>query len=284
MGGVARLEKTEALYRIIAHGFDRIAPAYDERYSARTNPVMAWMRGESWKILRRLLPPGGWVLEIGCGTGEDTEALARAGHRVLATDISVDMLRRARARAMAAGLLDRIAFVAIPAGHLAALQPPEPFDGAYAGFGALNCEPALEGLAEALSALLRPGAPFILSVIHPWCLLEALGHLRRGRFRAALRGRGTRWTLATLPGPNGERIAIPMRPLSASALQGVFAPSFRLEQAMAFPLFLPPPSMADLLRRHPALFRILEVLDRKLRARWPWRDGGDHLLVVLRRR
>jgi hypothetical protein len=29
---------------------------------------------------------------------------------------------------------------------------------------------------------------------------------------------------------------------------------------------------------------LLEALDRKLRARWPWRDGGDHLLMVLRRR
>ena len=32
------------------------------------------------------LTPGSNILELGCGTGEDAEAFARAGHRVIATD------------------------------------------------------------------------------------------------------------------------------------------------------------------------------------------------------
>lgn len=271
-------------YAAIANAFDRIAPIYDERYSAQANPIQAWMRAEAMGVLREVLPPGGWVLEIGCGTGEETLALARAGFRVLATDIAPEMLRRARSRISAAGLAHRVAFAAIPAGHLAALQPPRPFDGAYAGFGALNCEPALGRFAQALARLLPAGAPLVLSVINSRCLVEALWHLAHGRLRTALRGRGDRWALTTLPGPEGERIPIPTRPLSVGVLREAFAPSFRIERAMAFPLLLPPPPMADLLRRHPRLLRPLAALDRMARARWPWRDWGDHLLIVMRRR
>ncbi len=274
----------EIRYATIVEGFDRIASTYDERYSASANPIKAWMRAESLRILQRVLPPKGWVLEIGCGTGEETMALVRAGYRVLATDISPRMLHCARARMASAGLEDRVTFVAIPAGDLAALRPPEPFDGAYAGFGPLNCEPHLTGLARALADLLRPGAPLVISVVNAWCLFEALQHLAHGRIRAFLQGRGNGWRLIAMPGPDGKQVAIPTRPLSTGVLRGAFCPFFRIEHVMAFPLLLPPPPAADLFRRHAAWFGGLELLDRILRARWPWREWGDHVLMILRRR
>jgi len=43
------------------------------------------------------VPPGGLVLDLGCGTGELAAALAVAGMRVVGCDISPQMLRQARA-------------------------------------------------------------------------------------------------------------------------------------------------------------------------------------------
>lgn len=54
------------------------------------------------------LRPGMRVLEIGCGTGAFTEAFARAGARIMAVDISGDLLVRARARQLPA---DRVEFI-----------------------------------------------------------------------------------------------------------------------------------------------------------------------------
>ena len=50
-------------------------------------------------ILELLAPVrGGFVLELGCGAGALTRHLLAAGHRVIATDASADMLSLARAR------------------------------------------------------------------------------------------------------------------------------------------------------------------------------------------
>jgi len=270
-------------YGAVARAFDRTAPVYDDFYGSATNPLMAWLRSESLEVLRRLLPAGGWVLELGCGTGEETLALARAGYRVLALDISPGMVRRARQKARAAGLDGRVEFLAMPAGGLAALRPGPPFDGGYAGFGALNCEPDLGRLGAALGRLLAPGAPFVASVINRLCLFETLWLLGRGRLRQAGRGRGVGWGLTTLPAGDG-RATVPVRPLSAEEVAGAFKPGFRLEARFALPLLLPPAYMSAVYRRHAGLFKRLLGPERFLRGRWPWRNWGDHTLVILRRR
>ncbi|MER3398889.1 MAG: hypothetical protein C4315_08305 [Chloroflexota bacterium] len=270
-------------YSAVTRAFDRLAYLYDDRYASRRNSLMGWLRAESLRVFRKAVPAGGWVLEIGCGTGEETLALARSGYRVLALDIAPEMVRRARQKAAAAGLTGRTEFLALPAGRLAALGPAPLFDGAYAGFGALNCEPDLESLGFALGRLLRPGAAFVASVISRRCLFETLWLLAHGRLKQALAGRGSGWTVATLPSVGDGPPAVPMRPLSAAALGRALGPAFRTEAWLALPLMLPPAYMTGVFCRHRALFEKLLGLERMLRSRRPWRDWGDHTLVILRR-
>ncbi len=63
------------------------------------------------RLIRDLAPPpGGTVIEIGCGTGRNLIAAARAwpDARYFGIDISEAMLETARAKVAAAGLSDRI--------------------------------------------------------------------------------------------------------------------------------------------------------------------------------
>ena len=63
------------------------------------------------RLIRELAPPaGGTVLEVGCGTGRNLIAAARAwpDARYFGIDISTAMLETARAKVAAAGLSDRI--------------------------------------------------------------------------------------------------------------------------------------------------------------------------------
>lgn len=54
---------------------------------------------------------GGPVLELGCGTGRCSLAIARAGIEVTGLDLSPEMLRRAREKAVEMGVQDRIRWV-----------------------------------------------------------------------------------------------------------------------------------------------------------------------------
>jgi len=269
-------------YANIATAFDLIAQDYAVVYGPQGNASMAWMRRENLELLRSLFPPGSRLLEIGCGTGEEAVALALAGYTVLATDISPSMAAMTRARGVQAGVETRVQAVALPAGLIGALRPSQPFDGAYASFGALNCEPALSAVGAALGQLIRPQGMFITSIMGRVCLFEIVWYLLHLHPRRAFRRFRAGWQPAPIAGQDGRQVDIPTRYLTIRQLTAAF-PAFRLERIIALPLFLPPPYAASLLERYPHFFRRIEWAERRLREKPPWRALGDHTVLVLRR-
>ena len=75
---------------------DAKAPAWsakygpDRRLSGRLTELITALHGQP--------PPGGRLLDLGCGTGELARAAAAAGRRVTACDIAAQMLRLAAER------------------------------------------------------------------------------------------------------------------------------------------------------------------------------------------
>jgi SAM-dependent methyltransferase len=273
----------KADYLNAARAFDAVAPDYDSTYGPQGNTVMAWLRRESLALLQETFPPGSRLLEIGCGTGDEALRLARAGCTILATDVSPAMAAQTRAKARAAGLADQVTALALPAGRLEALRPSRPFDGAYASFGPLNCEPDLPLLNVALARLLRPGAAFVCSVMARWCPFEIAWFLLHARPRAAFRRLRRGWQSAPVAGGAGVQASVAMRYLSVGDMARVFAPAFAIERTLSLPLLLPPPYLDGLFRRYRGLFDRLEPGERRLRERWPWRTIGDHVALVFRK-
>jgi SAM-dependent methyltransferase len=266
----------------VAGAFDQAAGTYDDLYQA--NPVMAWLRRESLAALQQAFEPGSRLLEIGCGTGEEALALAQAGYQVVATDISPAMIEAARAKAQPAHG-GQVTWLALPAGRLATVEDSYgtgAFDGAYASFGALNCEPDLAPVADALARLLKPGAHLVSSVMNRACAWEigwGLAHLRPGEaFRRLRQG----WLDAGLESPDG-RLTVPTRYYSPRSFARAFEPDFRTILVRALPVLLPPPYLDHLLKRHGSLFARLEAWERRLRDHFPWSSLGDHTLMILAR-
>lgn len=270
-------------YRQVADAFDRIAPGYDAVYGPGGNDMMRWLRRESLALLQTTFPRGSRLIELGCGSGEEAVCLARAGYTILATDLSPLMAALTAAKARAAGLQDRVKVLALPAGCLAALRPAKPFDGAYASFGSLNCEPALPQLAAGLAGLLRPGAAFVCSVMARWCPFELVWFLLRGQPRPAFRRLRRGWQPARVAGLDGALATVPVRYLAVKDMTAAFAPFFSLERCLSLPLFLPPPYLAELYHRWRGFFARVEVWERRLRQRRPWSGIGDHIALVFRR-
>jgi demethylmenaquinone methyltransferase/2-methoxy-6-polyprenyl-1,4-benzoquinol methylase len=136
----------------VASMFDQIAPVYD-----RMNTIMTAGRDGGWRraaVRAANLSPGGSALDVACGTGKLTCALAAVvgpSGRAVGLDLAPVMLEEAR---HACGELSNIEFVAGNALHL----PFETgtFDAATIAFGLRNLAAFADGFLE-MSRVVRPG-------------------------------------------------------------------------------------------------------------------------------
>lgn len=237
------------------HAFDRHAEGYAAGWGS--HPLARVLRARVMGLCARYFPSGARVLDLGCGPGLDAAALEALGFRTTAVDASEGMVAEARRRCADARRLDL--------GDLAPLLAEAPFDGALSDFGALNCLPRLDGFAEMLPRLLRPGAHAVLVVINRACPAEDLALLARGR---RPRRRGARVSL--------EGVEMPIRYLSAADVIGAL-PDFDVARREGLGVLMPPPDLGgrpglrSRVEPHVAALPIL-------------RDLGDHTIVVLRRR
>lgn len=90
--------------------YNEDSESYDELVS---NSVF-W-RANDWNTLYRWiaeLPKDGTALDMGCGTGRCTIPLAKSGRRVIATDISVGMLKKAIKKSAVNGVTNITYFLA----------------------------------------------------------------------------------------------------------------------------------------------------------------------------
>lgn len=256
--------------------FDRVAASYDRTFT--DSRVGRTLRGLVWTRLLEIFPPGGRLLELNCGTGEDASFLAARGFQVTATDGSGAMLDETRRKAASRGLEARV--------RLRTLDLEDPrgpfevgsFDGAFSNFGGLNCVADPAPLAAALARWLRPGARAVLVVMGPVCLWEIASSIFRARFRTAFRRLFRRTALARVGG-----VEIPVRYPWPSELARSFTPHFQLQLVEGVGVALPPSARESLVQRRPRLFHTLEGLEGFARVRWPFRVLGDHYLLVLRR-
>lgn len=92
------MSRTRQTPETIRQDFDRVALASDERWNHNTHYHKY--------LLARLPERRGHALEIGCGTGNFARLLAERAGRVLALDLSPQMIRLARERSASYSNID----------------------------------------------------------------------------------------------------------------------------------------------------------------------------------
>ncbi|MCI4325857.1 MAG: methyltransferase domain-containing protein [Thermoplasmata archaeon] len=259
--------------------FDNVAEEYDHHITG--NRMNRLLRDRSLAQLRATFAGRRHLLEVGCGSGMETLPLLQAGHEVVAVDISERMLAVVRRKARDAGVSERLRTVKLRARDLADLgsvdQLPE-LDAAYSTYGALNCEPELGPMAEALGRLLRRGSPLILGVYNRWCLFELAGYSLALQGHRAL-GRRTNPVLV-----GSSRFCIDVYAYSVSDVDRSFRPWFERRRIEGVPALLPPSDLTSYAERFARRFDRLARWDAALGRRFPFSHLGDHFLATYERR
>jgi len=262
-----------------AAAFDAISGQYDTLFSPVTNPLVPLMRARVYQAIARHFPIGSRLLELGCGTGEDTLALTARGHRIVAVDPAPGMLAEATAKLTAAGRAAAVRFVNASAGALGEKWPAMGLtvDGAFSNFAPLNCELSLDPLRVLLERALRPGARFMGGVLPRLCPMEVALFLARGQPRAALR----RFQRNPIADVEGRRF--PMRYYGVRDFDRALGTGFRRMEVRSLGIALPPLSFGTQFGRVPGLLRALSFVEDRLAALPGLRAMGDHIVLVYER-
>ena len=267
---------------ISGRAFDNAALSYDS--DTRSNPMMRWLRANSLRVLWANFTAGDYVLEVGCGTGDEAVALARRGVRVFATDASAGMVEKTNQKVRSTGLRAYLVEARVlPAQELRKLLQEVgqgSFSGAYSSLGALNCAPDLDANASALAELVLPGGKVVISLLGKYCLWETAWYLAARQPKTAFRrGRGLAWGTAVAGGET-----MPVYYWSLRQIKAAFKRDFEIRKVRSLPWALPPTYAATFIGRHPLLMRLLNRLEARTSGMWPFYTLGDHVLLELTRR
>jgi SAM-dependent methyltransferase len=116
------------------------------------------------------------VIDLGCGEGSITRLLARRGARMTGVDLSPGMIAEAEAeeRREPLGIAYRVDSFTRMMG-----MSPDSFDAAVSTMAMMDC-PDFTGAVHEVFRILKPGAPFCFSILHPCFITPATRWVRDG--------------------------------------------------------------------------------------------------------
>jgi ubiquinone/menaquinone biosynthesis C-methylase UbiE len=262
-----------------ARAFDRLAPGYD---ALASGDLFRRQRARTHTIIGRHLAGGYRVLEVGCGTGWDTEFLGRLGARVVACDASSAMVAITERRVFEAGLARAVRVlhcgVETIGGYLEVLAEAR-FDAIVSNFGALNCIDRLTPLAELSARWLRPGGTLLLGLLGRSCAWEqAYFLLSRQPHQARRRHRPPPVTVAV------AGVEVPTYFHTLADVRLALGGDLRLDSITGVGVLTPPLYLEPRWSRLPVALRAaVDAADRMVCRVPPFNRLGDHILLVFRR-
>lgn len=253
--------------------FNNAADKYDEQF---TNTAIGRLqRNRVWDYLNGNINSTDHprVLELNCGTGEDAKWFASHGFKVVATDLSAQMIDAARAKNPAGVEFEVCSFAQIADRFL-----PSSFDVVFSNFGGLNCisENEIRLLVEQVSMLLRPNGRFIAVVMSDNCIMESWYFRRKKMYEQAKRRQSANGVSTTIEGETFTTYYY-----NPGQFAHMTSNVFRVKAQKAVGWMIPPSYTDPYFSRKPMLLQALTLLENTVGNIPALAKKADHFLIDL---
>jgi ubiquinone/menaquinone biosynthesis C-methylase UbiE len=258
-------------YQSINRAFSKQAEHYDEDDFA--NPILIDWRQQVYTHVNGFLKPGSYLLELNAGTGIDALHFANEGHRVHATDLSDGMVKKINQKIRDNALLGKLTCQQCSFENLNLVSETN-FDYIFSNFGGLNCVDDLSKVTRHFQSLLKPGGYVTLVVMPPVCLWEWLW-IFKGHTGKAFRRLSKDGASAHLEGEFFQTFYH-----SVKDIKKALGKNFKLVKCEGLGSLAPPPSKVQFAVDFPRLYKLLQLLDTRVRFGFPFNRWADHVIVT----
>jgi ubiquinone/menaquinone biosynthesis C-methylase UbiE len=270
--------KNSGMEENLNQGFDHLADAYDNNFTFSAINSLQRKQVLSYVEKNALNANKLDILEINCGTGEDAIYFEKLGHKVLATDASSKMIKKAQSK-MEQAKATNLLFRQVAFSEIHNLKPEQNFDLVFSNFGGLNCisTEELKILFEDVVALLKNDGRFIGVVMPKFCLLEFFYFLIKLQWGKLFRRYHKDAVMVNLNG-----VLFKTWYFSPSDIKNLNQ-KLRVRHIIPIGIALPPTYLEGFFKRKPLLLKFLNSLESGLN-KIPFFAGfSDHFLFDLQK-
>lgn len=256
--------------------FDKEAVFYDKRFTYSL--IGNLQREKVWNYLNDFLSRREKldILELNCGTGEDANKFAELGHRVVASDVSEQMVSESRAKTKRNTFDGALDFEVIDINQLDEVVFDRSFDLVFSNFGGLNCltEDGLKKLSLDLKKILKPDGHFISVIMPNFCLMEHLTFFLKLKWNEMFRRNNSAGL--SVPIEDGDVWTYYYSPKQFCSF---FENNFKIKNKKPIGLFIPPSYMEGYFKKHEMQLDFLNLLDNGLNSISSLAGIADHCLI-----
>ncbi|MBV1922886.1 MAG: class I SAM-dependent methyltransferase [Flavobacteriaceae bacterium] len=254
--------------------FDKAAKNYDATFTyssigkAQRERVHHYLKQEI-KSKKKLS-----ILELNCGTGEDAIFLTNQGHKVIATDISSEMITEATSKN------DSITFLQQDITTITSETFTETFDLIFSNFGGLNClsKEQLETFIDVSETLLKNNGKLVFVIMPKHCLWEQFYFFIKGDFKKMNRRKSKQEVVA-----NVDDVNVPTWYFNPSELKTLTKNKFTLSLLKPIGISIPPSYLEPFFISKKRFLKLLISFEKWLSSTF-WSKFADHYIISFQKK
>jgi len=216
------------------------------------------------------------ILELNCGTGEDAVYFAKKGFRVVATDVSDEMLKVTEDKIDKFELSNYITTEKIDLTNPSDFNFEQKIDLVFSNFGGLNCidKESLKNLSVVFSGILNDRGRIIFVIMPKFSLWESFYFLMKIEINKIFRRASTKPLNVNLNGGNVQTFYY-----SPKEIENIFGNKFKVINIKPVGFFIPPSFLNKFFLKKKKMLQMLETFEKPVSKISFLAKYSDHFLI-----